>query len=75
MRQLDVFEKPRRLHVVGVVEHEFRVLRRRAHVVLAQFLPAQRAVDQRHRDRLALGLAKDEPVAAGELRRLGLGAR
>jgi hypothetical protein len=72
MRQLDVFEEPRRLHVVGMVEDEFRVLRGRADVVLAQFLPPQRAVHQRHGNRLALGLAEDQPIAARELGRLGL---
>ena len=74
MGQFDVFEEPRSLNVVGVIENEFSVLSRRALEIFAQFFPAQRAVDQGHGDRLALRLAKDQPVASGELRRLGFRA-
>ncbi len=62
-----------RLDVVAVVQHEFDVLRRRGDV-LAELLRAHRAIDQRHRHRLALGVAEHQAVAAGELRRRGLRA-
>ena len=71
MGQLDMFEKARRLNVVGVHEHEFLVLGRCAGILLAKLAPAERAVDQAHRDGLAFGLAEDKAVAAGELGRLG----
>jgi len=73
MRQLQVLDEARRLHVVGVREHEFLVLRR-ALALLGEFLGAQRVIDQRHRHRLALALAEHEAVAAGEARRLAVAA-
>ena len=69
MRQLQVLDEAGRLHVVGVREHELLVLRRRLDL-LAELARAQRAVDQRHRHRLALAVAEGEAVAAGEARRL-----
>ena len=72
MRQLDMLQKSGRLHVVGMHQHEFLILRRCARVILAQLFPAQGTVDQAHRNRLALGLAEDQAIAAGELRRFGL---
>src|SRR6056297_117232 len=71
MRQLDMLQEPRRLDVVAMHQDEFLVLRGRALILLAQLLPAQRAIHQRHGDGLALGLAKDQSIATGELRRLG----
>ena len=59
-----------RLHVVGMRQHEFLVLRRRLDL-FAKFARAQRAIDQRHAHRLALAMAKAEPVTAREARRLG----
>src|SRR5262249_31045107 len=58
------------LHVVGMRQYEFLVLRRRRYV-LAELARAQGAIDQRHRHRLALALSEGEPIAAGETRRLG----
>ena len=66
-----MLQKSRRLDIVGVIQHEFRVLRRGADVVFAQFLPPQRPIDQRHGNRLALGLAKDKAIASRELRGFG----
>src|SRR3990167_7348550 len=63
MRQLDMFQKARGLHVIGMHQHEFLILRGRTDVLLAQFLPAQGAIDQGHGDLLALGLAKHQPIA------------
>ena len=70
MRQLQVLDEAGRLHIVGMGEHELLVLRRRLDL-LAELARPQRAVDQRHGDRLALAVAEGEPVAAGEPRRLG----
>ncbi len=71
MRQFDMFQESGRLNVIGVGQHEFLVLRRGAKVVFAQFFPSQGAIDQRHGNRLALGLAEHQSVTAGELRRFG----
>ena len=68
MRQLEMLDKPRRLHVVGMRQHEFLVLGRRR-ALLAELIRPQRPVDQRHRHGLALELAEHQPIAAGELRR------
>ncbi len=68
MRQLEMLDEAGRLDVVGMRQHEFLVLRGRDDL-LAELLRAQRAIDQRHRHGLALGLAEDEAVAGGELRR------
>ena len=56
-----------RLDIVGVVEDEL-VLLRRVVGCLAEIAGLEGAVDQRHRHRLALAMAEDEAVAAGELR-------
>ena len=68
MRQLQVLDEARRLHVVGVREHELLVLRRRRRL-LPSSSAAQGAIDQRHGHRLALAVAEHQPVAARELRR------
>src|SRR5258708_11590484 len=68
MRQLQMLRKAGRLDIVGVVEDEFLVLRR-CRYFLAEFIGAQGAVDQCHRHRLALALAKGEAIAPGEFRR------
>jgi hypothetical protein len=68
MRQFQVLDEAGRLHIVGMRQHEFLVLGRRDDV-LAELACPQRPVAQRHRHRLALGLAEHEAVAAGELRR------
>ena len=68
VRQLQMLDEAGGLHIVGMRDHEFLVLRRRGDV-LAQFAGAQRAVAQRHRHRLALGLPEHQAIAAGELRR------
>ena len=70
VRQLQVLHEAGGLDIVGVGQHEFLVLGRRRDR-LAQLPRPQRAVDQRHGHRLALGLAEDEAVAAGEVRRRG----
>src|SRR5215510_11476091 len=49
-------------------KHELLVLRRRFGF-LAELACPQRAVDQRHADRLALTMSKAQPVAAREARR------
>ncbi len=69
VRQLQVLDEAGRLQIVGMREHELLVLRRRLDL-LAELARPQRAVDQRHGDRLALAVAEGEPVAAGEPRRL-----
>ena len=68
MRQLEMLDEPRRLHVVGMRQYEFLVLGGRG-ALLAELIRSQRPLDQRHRHRLALELAEHQPVAAGELRR------
>src|SRR5260221_302351 len=68
MRQLQMLRKAGRLDVIRMVKDEFLVLRR-CRYFLAEFIGAQGAVDQCHRHRLALALAKGEAIAAGELRR------
>ena len=73
MGQLQVLDEAGRLHVVAMGEHEFLVLRR-ARALFAEFVGAQRAVDQRHRHRLALALAEHQAIAAGETRRLAVAA-
>src|SRR3546814_8679357 len=73
VRQLEMLHETRSLDVIGMVEDEFGILRRRGDI-LAEILGAQCAVDQRHRHRLALGITEGEAVAAGEFRRFGLRA-
>ncbi len=72
MRQLDMFEKPCRLDVVAVIQHEFLVLRRGAELSS----PSSRQRSARSTSAIAIALrsrlAEDQAVAAGELRRLGL---
>ena len=65
--QFQVFDEAGGLHVVGVGDHEFLVLRGR-HDALAELLVAQCAVHERHRHGLALGSAENEAVTARELR-------
>ena len=55
-------------------QHKFFILRGRARVILAQLFPAQRTVNQTHRDGLAFGLAKYQSVAARKLRRFRFAA-
>ena len=73
MRQFQMLDEAGRLDVVGMREHEFLVLRRPL-ALLAELVGAQRAIDQRHRHRLALALAEHEAVAAGEARRAAVAA-
>ena len=68
VRQLQMLDEAGRLDIVGVRDDEFLVLRGGGDV-LAELARAQRPVAERHRHRLALGLAEHQPVAAGELRR------
>src|SRR3984957_8092988 len=65
MRQLQMLDEAVRLDVVGMREHELLVLRRPL-ALLGELVGAQRAIDQRHRHRLALALAEHEAVAARE---------
>jgi hypothetical protein len=74
VRQLDVLDEAGRLDVVAVHQDEFLVLRGAPVLSSPSSCPAQRAVDQAHRDGLAFGLAEDQAIAAGELRRLGAAA-
>ncbi len=73
MRQLQMLHEAGGLHIVGVGEDKFLVLRGGG-LFLAQFLEAERAINKRHRHGLALTLAKHEAIAARELRRLAGGA-
>src|ERR1700693_5443520 len=57
-----------RLDIVRMHENEFFILRRRLDV-LAELARPQCAIDERHRDGLALALAKGQAVAAREARR------
>src|SRR3546814_14220851 len=59
VRQLEMLHETRSLDVIGMVEDEFGILRRRGDI-LAEILGAQCAVDQRHRHRLALGIRSEE---------------
>jgi hypothetical protein len=68
MRQLEMLDEACRLHIVAMRQHEFLVLGRRDDV-LAEFACPERPVAQRHRHRLALGLAEHEAIPTGELRR------
>ena len=68
MRQLQMLDEARRLHVVGMGQHELLVLRGRLDLFL-QLGCAQRAVDQRHRHGFAFAMAEAKPVAAREPRR------
>ncbi len=68
VRELQVFDEAGRLNVVGVGEDEFLILGG-GEAVFAEFVGAQRPVDEGHRHRLALGLAEDEAVTASELGR------
>ena len=70
MRQLQVLDEAGGLHVVGMRDDEFFVLRGVVHV-LAQFAGAQRAIDQRHGHGLALGLAEDKAEASIACRQVG----
>ena len=47
MRQLEMLDEAGRLHIVGMAQHEFLVLRRCAGF-LAELARTQRAVDQCH---------------------------
>src|SRR5215471_9789709 len=67
--QLQVLDKARRLHIVGMRHHELFVLRGRNNL-LAKLAGAQRAIDQRHRHGLALALAEGEAIAPSKARRL-----
>src|SRR5262249_35781430 len=66
MRQLEMLHEAGRLDVVAVIENEFFVLWRRARR-LAELARPQRPVDERHRHRLALGVAERQPIPAREL--------
>ena len=68
VRQLQMLDEAGRLDIVGVRDDEFLVLRG-GDDILAEFGGAQRAVAERHGHRLALALAEDQAIAAGELRR------
>src|SRR5690606_18500216 len=56
MREFQVRDETCRFHIVGVVENEFLVLRG-VFGGLAEFAGAKRAIDKRHRHRLALIVA------------------
>ena len=68
MRQLQVLHKARCFDVVRMGQHKLFVLRR-SHTGLAQLIGTQCAVHQGHGHGLALGAAKGQPIALGELRR------
>src|SRR5476649_227233 len=65
VRQFQMLHEARCFDVVAVIEHEFRVLRRRRNG-LAKFLCAQGTVYQRHRHGLTLRVAKREAVPLRE---------
>src|SRR5262249_39532563 len=69
VRQLQVLDESGRLHVVGMRQHEFLVLRRTLDL-LAQLACPQRPVDQRHGHGLALAMTEAQTIAAREARRL-----
>ncbi|CEG10563.1 hypothetical protein BN961_04003 [Afipia felis] len=60
-----MFDEAGCLNIVRMRQHELLILRGSPHV-LAEFSGAQGAIDQRHRHRLALGLAEVNAVAACE---------
>jgi hypothetical protein len=68
MRQLQMLHEARCFHAIGVRQHELLVLCGRVRR-LAEFVAAKRAVDQRHRHRLALAFAHAQAIATRELRR------
>ena len=70
MRQLDVLDKTRGVHVVAVQEHKFGILRR-ADDGFVQFLGTEGAIRDGHGQRLALVVAENQPVAPREARRAG----
>src|SRR6185312_15554203 len=65
VRQLEVFDETRRLHIVGMRQHELLVLCRRQHL-LTEFAGTKRTFHQRHGHGLAFTLAEGKTVAAGE---------
>jgi len=61
--QFDMLQNPSPEYC-RLIQHEFLVLRGCAtELSLANYLPAQRAVNQRHRDRLALGYMPNQPIS------------
>src|SRR5262245_45519600 len=68
MRKLEMLHEPGRLDVVAVVQDEFVVLRRTAGR-LPELAYSEGASGERHRHRMALGVAERQPISARELGR------
>ena len=67
-----MFDKAGGLNIVAMREDKLLILCRGTKIILTQLAPAQGAVDKRHGNGFSFLLAKGQPIATGELWRLGL---